>query len=146
MGIESVLYRLEPSECSVEDLVEWLRSREMVNGDREGTYVVSGADHWIDVLVRASAARVGLVQFRVAVTNPVSVVPLLDELISELLARFGGRVTAPGGLVLHDKGRFDVLMNDFSSGRDRFTQIYGELILPVSADQVFSRLRAESGK
>ena len=145
MGIESVSYRFEPSECELVDLVEWLRLRGATDGDRDGTYVLSGPDYWIDLLVRASGSRVAVVQLRVAVTNPVSVVGLLHELASAMLDRFGGRVTdAAGRRVLHDQDRFDVLMTEFSIGRERFTQNFGELTLPVSADQVFSQLRAAS--
>jgi hypothetical protein len=147
MGIESVSYRFEPSECDLVNLLERLQLRGATDGDREDRYVLSGADYWIDLLVRASGSRVEVVQFRVAVTNPVSVVLLLHELVSDLLDRFGGRVTdAAGRRVLHDQDRFDVLMSEFSVGRERFTQNFGELTLPVSADQVFSRLRATSEK
>jgi hypothetical protein len=144
MGIESVLYRVEPSECEVTDLAEWLRLRGATSGARDATYVLSEPGYWIDLLAQASGSHVDLVQFRVAVTNPVSVIPLLDELISELLVRFGGRVTSVlGKRVLYDRDRLEVMMREFTIGRERFTRHHGdEFILPVSADEVFSRLRA----
>jgi len=145
MGIESVAYGFEPAEAEVGDLVEQLRLRGATTGDREDAYVLSGPDHWIDVLVRANGSRVEVVHLRVAVTNPASVVCVLDGLVADLLARFGGRLTdAAGRRVLQEHDRLDVLMGEFSLGRERFTRNFGELTLPVSAEQVFPTLRAVS--
>jgi hypothetical protein len=146
VGIESVSYRFAPSECEVADLAEWLRLRGATNGTREGTYVLSGQDYWVDLLVRADGPHVVTIRLRVAVTNPASVVLLLGELIDELRAQFGGQVTNASGRVLYDQDRLDLMVSEFNVGRERFTQKFGDLILPVSADQVFSQLREVSKK
>jgi hypothetical protein len=145
MGIESVSYRFEPASADVAELVDWLRLHGAVSGDRHGTFIIAGTDHWIDLLVRDDGQRALVVQFRVAITNPLSVVATLDRLISELHAHFVGRVTDAAGRVLEDEDTLSLLRDDFSRGRSRFTEIYGDVMMPISADHVFARLRAAEG-
>lgn len=142
MGIESVLYRFHPAALDADDLAEQLALRGATRGDREGTFVLFDGDHWIDLELRSIDPRGTSVMMRVAVTNPVSVVPVLDALASDLIARYGGQLTAPGGRVLADQDRRAVLSADFSTRRQLFTDKFGELALPVSADEVFAKMPA----
>ncbi len=144
MGIESIVYRFELQECGIKEFSEWLRLSGASSGGRPGAYVLSGADYWLDLLVQAKGSVISVVRLRVAFTNPVSVVPLLNEVMSELMTCFGGRVTdAAARRVIGDTERLAVLMAEFADGRERFTQNFGDIVLPVSADQVFARLREE---
>src|SRR4051794_21953403 len=111
MGIESVMYRVQPSECDIVDLVEWLRTRGANQGNQEDRFVISETDYWMDLLVLTDGPRVAAVQLRVAVTNPISVVRLLDDLVTGILARFGGRVTdVSGRRVLSNQDRHRVMI------------------------------------
>jgi hypothetical protein len=141
MGIESVSYRFKPAGVDVERLVDWLQLRGATGGGEEGLFVVAGADYWIDLAVRADGPLVAAVQFRVAVTNPVSVVAVLEDLISQLCRRFDGTVTDAAGRVLEAEDWPGVILDEFARGRLRFTQVFGDIVMPVSADQVFTRLR-----
>lgn len=141
MGIESVSYRFKPAGADVTELVDWLRMHGATSGGEQGLYVVAGADYWIDLAVRADGSRAVSVQFRVAITNPVSVVAVLEGLIYQLCRRFDGDVTDAAGRVLEAQDREGVILDDFTRGRSRFTEIFGDIVMPVSADQVFARLR-----
>lgn len=141
MGIESVSYRFKPAGADVAELVDWLRLRGAASGGEVGLFVVAGADYWIDLAVRADGSQAVAVQFRVAVTNTVSVVAVLEDLISQLCRRFNGTVTDAAGRVLEAQERTGVILDDFTRGRLRFTEIFGDIVMPVSADQVFARLR-----
>jgi hypothetical protein len=142
MGIESVSYRFEPAGTAIAELTDWLRLHGATSGERQGTYVMAGPNHWIDLLVRSDGPRAAAIQFRVAITSPISVVAILDGLISQLRGRFAGNVMDAAGRVLEDQDRLGVLHDDFSKGRSRFTEHYGDVLMPVSADEVFARLRA----
>ncbi len=142
MGIESVVYRFEPAACNVAELAKFLSLRGVRDGDADDKYVLASSEHWIDLQVWATGSNVASISLRVAVTNPPSVVPILDALASDLLTRYGGRLTAPGGRVLDDQDRRAILSADFSSGRRLFSEQLGDLTLPISADQVFARLAA----
>jgi hypothetical protein len=143
MGIESLVYRFEPLVSETDALIAYLRSRGASNGDGDGTYVLATADHWIDVRLDPHAV-VTRVSMRVAVTNPPAVVPALAELMAGLLSRWGGRITEAGGrrsLPVPEAERLAVLTNTYRAARERFTRTSGEVTFPVSADEVFQRLR-----
>jgi hypothetical protein len=113
----------------------------MVEVRRCTTFILSAPGFWIDLLLLDLGWGLG-VQFRVAVTNPDSVVALLYELLNGLSNRFGGHVMgAPGRRRLDEGNLLDSLAIEFAAARFRFTQDFGEVILPVSGDEVFSRLR-----
>ena len=147
MGIESVVYRLNPSACTVDDLTAFLLPRMSTRSDSPHTFVLADDEHWIDVKAWVTGREVESIDIRVAVTNPVSVVPMVDGLASALLQRFGGTLRAPARhRSLTDAERRAVLLEDFTVGRRRFTEFYGHLLLPVSADEVFERLREIEGR
>ena len=144
MGIESVTYWFEPSTGNDAGLAEWLQARGATPRDREGAYVLSGADYWIDLWELPSDSGSRMLHVRVAVTNPASVTGLLRSLFSELVDVFGGTVTDIGSRrvftdLRDDPGKFD---HEFIAKRRRFTEKFGELVLPVSADDVFALLRS----
>lgn len=143
MGIESVVYRFEPQESETIGLVNYLRLRGATDGDREGTYVLSTADCWIDLRLDSEGPQARALMMRVAVTNQTAVVPVLEELMTGLVARWGGRITdATGNRVIQDADRLSTLTAEYQTARDRFTGPLGDVTLPVSADEVFARLRS----
>ena len=145
MGIESVSYRFDSPNASYPDLLEWLSSRGSHPGERDRTFVLSELDFWIDLSVRSGSDGLDI-QFRVAVTNPPSVITVMHEVLVDLITRFGGRVTdAPRRRTIAEADLLDTMRVEFGAARSRFTDVYGEVILPVSGGEVFSRLRAEFG-
>lgn len=142
MGIESVSYRFKPVSAEFSEVVDWLRSHGARSGGTRGAFIISGDDYWIDLIVRADGRRVAVVQFRVAITNPISIVENLDDLFSRLRISFAGFFTDARGRVLEDRDRSSVLLEDFSTARSRFVEVFGEIVMPVSADRVFDMLRA----
>lgn len=143
MGIESLVYRFESQDSETIGLASYLQSRGAIDGDREGTYVLSTADYWIDLRVISQGSDARTLLMRVAVTNPMAVVAVLDELMTGLVARWGGRIADPSGSrVIPEGNRLATLTGDYRAAREQFTRQLGDVTLPVSADEVFPRLRA----
>lgn len=143
MGIESVSYWYKPDDCGMDALSEWLLGQGARTGAKPATFVMSGSDHWFDLLVRPSGMTVGVVQVRVALTNPRSALQRLRALLSELLHLWGGTVTDVAGDRVFDE--LDEACDDFMLGfltrQAEFIEQFGQHVLAVSADEVFDRIR-----
>ncbi|WP_141538652.1 hypothetical protein [Isoptericola jiangsuensis] len=112
-----------------------------VDAEAHGTFVVAGSNYWIDLSVRTDGPRVDEIQFRVAVTNPVSVVDILDGLLAQISSHFNGSLTDAAGRELTEPDVTSSIRADFVRGRARFVSVFGEVDIPVSADDVFASLK-----